>query len=82
VHKRHHHLFVIAPFGPDFAPAPKTPEGARVAQVLAEEERRRLDQARRELSGLGVHVVAAPNDSADALVRRFLRARAGARRAG
>jgi uncharacterized protein (DUF58 family) len=81
--KRHHHPFVIAPFGPEFSAPPRTEAGTRVVQVLAEEERRRLDHARRELERLAVPViVAGPADSADALVRRFLRVRAVARRAG
>jgi uncharacterized protein (DUF58 family) len=81
--RRHHHPFVIAPFGPDFSAPPSSDAGRRVVHVLAVEERRRLGHARRELERLGIPViVAGPGDSADALVRRFLRVRKVARRAG
>lgn len=74
--RRHHRLLVIAPTGADFLPTMKTDAGDRVVQVLIEEERRRLEHARRELARRGVAVLtAAPGDSAEALVRRFLRSR-------
>jgi uncharacterized protein (DUF58 family) len=74
--RRHHRLLVVAPTGADFLPATRTDAGDRVAQVLAWEERRRLDEARRELGRRGVQVLAAgAGDGAELLVRRFLRAR-------
>jgi hypothetical protein len=70
--RRHHRLLVIAPTGADFLPTMKTDAGDRVVQVLIEEERRRLEHARRELARRGVAVLtAAPGDSAEALVRVF-----------
>jgi uncharacterized protein (DUF58 family) len=72
--RRHHRLVVIAPAGGEFLPQARTEAGERVVQVLLEEERRRLDHARRELASRGARVlVATAGDSAEALVRRFLR---------
>jgi uncharacterized protein (DUF58 family) len=74
--QRHHRLFVVAPFGPAFAPAPLTPVGDRVAEVMGEEAQRRLDHARRVLQRQGVPViVAGPTDSPSSLARRMVRGR-------
>jgi len=81
--RRRHHVFVIAPAATDLTASRRTDAGSRVARVLRDEEQRRLDHARRELSRLGVPlVVATPDENADGLVRRLLRARGPARRAG
>src|SRR5262249_13003469 len=78
--QRHHQLFVVAPFGPLFAPAALTSVGDRVADVFADEARRRLDHARRLLVRQGVQViVAGPSDTPDSLARRMARARAARR---
>jgi hypothetical protein len=74
--QRHHQVFVVAPFGPSFIPTVLTPVGDKVAEVLGDEERRRLDHARHELVRHGVHVlVAGPSDTPDSLARRMVRTR-------
>ena len=81
--RRRHHLYVIAPAGPDLTDNRTTDAGMRVARVLRDEEHRRLDHARRELGRLGIPVVAAtPDENADTIVRRLLRTRFSARRVG
>lgn len=74
--QRHHHLYVVVPQGLSFLPPARSEAGRRVAAVLMDEERRRIDTARRELVGLGVQVVlAGPHDGVDLLVRRLTRGR-------
>ena len=81
--RQRHHVFVIAPAATDLTASRRTEAGSRVARVLRDEEQRRLDHARRELGRLGLPlVVATPEENADGLVRRLLRARGPARRTG
>jgi uncharacterized protein (DUF58 family) len=81
--RRHHHLVAIVPPLPDLLSARRTAAGAEVARILAGDDQRRLDAARRELARLGVPAaLAEPNESPDAVVRRLLRARGAARRRG
>ncbi len=77
---RHQQVIAVAPFAPSFAPQAATPTGKRVAEVLALDERRRIEAARQILGQRGVPViVAGPEDTAAQLARRFTRARAALR---
>ncbi|MCC6998841.1 MAG: DUF58 domain-containing protein [Deltaproteobacteria bacterium] len=78
--QRGHHVAVVCPFGPAFAKLARTPSGQRVGELLAGEERRRAEQARRNVERLGIPVLmAGPEDVLLVLVRRLARARAALR---
>ena len=75
--RRHHSVIAVAPFGPAFAPKPSSDPAQRVADILSLDERRRLEQARRDLVRHGVPVViAGPEDSVAAIARRIQKTRA------
>jgi uncharacterized protein (DUF58 family) len=75
------HVVFVAPFGPTFAPAPRTETGAQVHSVLTRAERARFEAGRRHLMRSGIPVVeVGPGDSIATLVRRLGRAQASMRR--
>ena len=75
--RRHHQVIAVSPFGPSFAPRPTSDQALRVADILSLDERRRLEQARKELVRLGVPVViAGPEDSVAAIARKVQKTRA------
>ncbi len=72
-------VFAIAPFGPAFAPAPRTLGGLKVAEVLTRDQRDLLADATRLLVRHGIPVVeAGPQDGPGLLLRKLARARAAA----
>ncbi len=74
--RKHHHILMVAPFGPAFAPPPASDAGRRVAEVLAGEERQAVDAARAELARIGVPVViAGPEDGIETILRKMSRSR-------
>jgi len=75
-------LVVVAPFGPAFHEQTQSYTGSLVAEVLAQDQRRRFERARRVLARQGIPVIAAsPADSLAMLFQRIARARSGVRRA-
>lgn len=69
-------VLCIAPFGPQFAPAPRTVVGQRVADILTHDERDAFEEARRLLVRHGISVLeAGPRDTPGVLLRRISRAR-------
>jgi uncharacterized protein (DUF58 family) len=74
--QRHHHIVVVAPFGPAFRPIAASLAGKRVYDLYAEGERLRLAQAGAELRRRGVSVLpAGPGDSPEAVMRRLTQRR-------
>jgi len=70
--QRHHHVVVVAPFGPAFRPLPSSLAGKRVLDVLLEEERLRLGRVAGELLRLGIPMLwTGPGDTPDAVLRRL-----------
>lgn len=75
--QRHHHVVVVAPFGPAFRPTPTSLAGKRVVDVFVEEERLRLAEAASELRRRGVSVLpAGPGDTPEAVMRKLTQRRA------
>jgi len=73
-------IYVIAPFGPAFAPDAMTFTGMKIADVLARDERDALRDATRLLLRNGISVIeAGPADNLAILLRKIGRMRASAR---
>jgi hypothetical protein len=71
----------VTPFGPSFAPSPRTDTGKMVADALTIDERERLTLARRLLVRQGITVLdAGPDDTVPQLLGRISRARSAMRR--
>jgi uncharacterized protein (DUF58 family) len=74
-------VLAIAPFGPAFAPAPRSLVAHTVATALTRDERESFTEGRRLLVRHGIPVIeATPGDTPAVLLRKIARARSSMRR--